>query len=572
MTNATPQNNGRSEAGVVLLSVMIVGLILALIVAAFMEAAGNAMHAVKMWKQTDQAFTVAISAMERAKWDIHQKFVQEFHSTPYPQSSEKFDWFEEYGDAWVGQNNTYNAPQGESFEGATVTVTVKNTQRVDKAIVDVLLEASAEIDHSRRTVQELVRYKLGGANVFDYAYFVNNFGWLWGGSITAHGDVRANANFSCRYGPDINGNAYAAANSDFGASGEVDGSWDHWSMGTYYSNAPEQARPGDPPSSGYDGAWPMGYDDNPREYEAVPVLPMPYLGDLTWYEALAQKYKGSLSQKNVKIVDEVYDGPGPDGAVGTADDGMLVLEGTAAQPLEIDGPVVIRGDVAIKGYITGQGTIYAGRNIHIAGELTYVDPPSWSKPDSHPNDTVIDNADKDMLGLAAKGNIILGDYTDSGWYNRVDNYMQPNFTNAYDTDPSDYANGYDSDWDAGTGYRFNGDYTAKDGGQRIDAGGNTTDRRYFQSSNDQAFAALAPTNDIHKVDAVCYTNHLFGGSTAEMNFNGAIVARDEAIIFRDYVKMTWDIRLGSPLYDNVKVNFALPQTLRVPETMYWREM
>ena len=31
-------------------------------------------------------------------------------------------------------------------------------------------------------------------------------------------------------------------------------------------------------------------------------------------------------------------------------------------PIVIDGPVVVERDVVISGYVTGQGTIYAGRN------------------------------------------------------------------------------------------------------------------------------------------------------------------------------------------------------------------
>lgn len=713
------------EDGVVLMAVMLTMMVLGLLVGAFMEAAANAWHSAKTWKQSDAALASAISAMDKAKWDIYEAFNEYFESDPTPRSSGKFDWFESYGDHWLGNEDPYRAPEDKEFDGSTVTVTIADIKRVDRSVVDIILRSQAKKSNSQRTVEETVRYSLDSARVFDYAYFVNNYGWLWGGSITAHGNVRANADFSCKYGPDINGDAYASLNPNFGAPGTVHGGWDSWSLSKYYRNAPDQARPGNPPSSSYPGYWTMGYDADAKQYEEMPVLPMPYLGDLNWYEQLAAAHgtdgswlrqeplpgegddddeeedgrrvvsgelninpnnsphnefsltkgdggvitrddlhkkapidgngtyyegpatlmhvnpKGNGNQntfyvdgevfplKNSEtydfsgdmtvrvyndkpkkgkamghwwvatggfldkgddgddddddegeeavvdsgiIVDEVYNGPGPDGASGTPDDGMLVLWGTEDRPLEISGPVVVHGDVAIRGYITGQGTIYSGRNIHVAGELTYVNPPNWPKPDDDPEGTVSVNQEADMLGLAAKGNIILGNYTDSTWYNKVRRYIRPGFTHAYDTDPSDYENGYDSDWNPNNGHRFDGNYTGKDGSQRIDADGNITDRRYYQSSNDQAFLTLEPTNDIHKIDAVNYTNHLFSGHTHEMNFNGAIVARDEGIIFQNYVKMTWDIRLGSPRYDGARINFALPQTLAKPNTLYWREL
>jgi hypothetical protein len=36
---------------------------------------------------------------------------------------------------------------------------------------------------------------------------------------------------------------------------------------------------------------------------------------------------------------------------------------------------VVPGDVIIKGQVRGQGTIYAGRNIHIVGAITYQQAP-----------------------------------------------------------------------------------------------------------------------------------------------------------------------------------------------------
>ena len=185
---------------------------------------------------------------------------------------------------------------------------------------------------------------------------------------------------------------------------------------------------------------------------------MPFLGDLQFYQQIAAHEGGTIRQQGRTLVDAYFDGPGPSGLTNGADRGCLVLDGTD-KPIRINGPVVVAGDVIIKGKVTGQGTIYSGRNIHIIGNLTYVDPPSWPKPDPHPEQTAQKNAGKDMLGLAAKGNIVIGNYTDSSWMERVEKYITPPWVREYACDPSDASIGYPS--------VFGGDYAANDGGRQI---------------------------------------------------------------------------------------------------------
>ena len=95
-------------------------------------------------------------------------------------------------------------------------------------------------------------------------------------------------------------------------------------------------------------------------------------------------------------------------------DGNVVLEGTASNPIDLSGDVYISGDVIIKGYVKGQGAIYAGRNVYVAGDIKYVDENSdcWaaSDPDLCAQQDIA--ADKTELRLAARGNIVIGDYTE----------------------------------------------------------------------------------------------------------------------------------------------------------------
>ena len=103
---------------------------------------------------------------------------------------------------------------------------------------------------------------------------------------------------------------------------------------------------------------------------------------------------------------------GPDGFLNSEDDGSVIISGK----FTIDGAVFYKGDVVISssGY-SGQGVIYSGRNIYIAGDLVAGKAVDWSKGITDDNkDGVSDNLNKPMLGLVARGNIIIGKPEDFG--------------------------------------------------------------------------------------------------------------------------------------------------------------
>lgn len=95
----------------------------------------------------------------------------------------------------------------------------------------------------------------------------------------------------------------------------------------------------------------------------------------------------------------------------TADKGSVILIGTWDFPIIIDGPVVFDSDVWIRGFVSGRGTIYAGRNIHIIGDINYKNPPYWPKKDGKP-----ETQGKDLLTLVSRGSIVVGNYVmDKMW-------------------------------------------------------------------------------------------------------------------------------------------------------------
>jgi hypothetical protein len=105
-------------------------------------------------------------------------------------------------------------------------------------------------------------------------------------------------------------------------------------------------------------------------------------------------------------------------------EGNLVLEGTAADPIRLNGDVYVSGDVVIKGVVSGRGAIYAGRNVYVAGNLVNdnrADKPgagvckdfpasSPASPDKCAKANIA--AGKDELRIAAGNNIVMGNFTE----------------------------------------------------------------------------------------------------------------------------------------------------------------
>ncbi|NCC50101.1 MAG: hypothetical protein EOM20_02685 [Spartobacteria bacterium] len=571
------KTTGKRE-GIILISTTTSLTLMTLIAGSFIATSLTNIRQMKKWKESDECFLLAQSAMEQAKYDIYVKFRKYFDAAPLSGTSEKFRWFNVNSDGMVGSNDPYTCPVEEPYKDGIITVTIENTKETKwpgyrDGPFKLKLRVDAEREGVKRSVTEYVLYKLEASEVFDYAYFINNFGWFYGSTITANGDVRANGDFHCKYDPYINGDVKACINPDNGAQGNVIGSWRSRNLSWWWNDGPDRARPGDPPSASFTEGWDMGYNGDPVAWEHLDPLEMPYLGDLSEYTYLATNYDGRITQGGVTLITNVYNGPGPNPApTAWADDGCIILIGTQSDPIEIDGPVVVMGDLIIKGYYTGKGTIYAGRNVHIAGDLVAMDYPTWDKPDNDPETTAAVNANKDLLVLAAKGNVLFGDYTESSWRSAVNTYIKPNFTKSYTTDSSDYHLGYDSDWNPNNGYRFNGDYTGYDGGKRLDNSGNIVNRRYYEASlSPNIFHAVANSEEVDRVDAVVYNNHLVGGHTGPFKNNGCLIGRDEAIIFSGSVTMNWDIRVGSRSKDAVDIGLYLPRILAKPTRLYWEE-
>lgn len=432
-----------------------------------------------------------------------------------------------------------------------------------------------------RGIESKIMLELERSKVFDYAYFVNNYGWMYGfnqNQLIVNGDMRANGDFDFTGGfPTINGSVYAARNNKLipPASGIVNITPTQWTNSFYNSNAPQTARQsyqlsrmGAKGSDQYEKWRDLIYDmdagmvrgkpsgavvadaNGTRSYNGTVLdpqpteeLPMPDLSDIEYYKDLSRNYlntkrKFSDNSNNpyynqpayIEVYSDVtkkYERITTNGIY----NGSLALIGTTAKPIIIHGPVTVTEDVVIKGVVQGQGTIYAGRNVHIVGSITYAQGPNFSGNDIELVDKA--NEKKDLLGLCARGSIMMGNT--KNFNNTVLQYMTPPFTKAR----------YDDDGNLIPAFNAKEvDYTGR--------------MRYQSTFGDNYINSIS--ENVQQINAVLYTNFLggglIGGGGNGVTFNGSIISRDEAMILQSLPmrmnydnRLRWRVDMGEPLID-----------------------
>ncbi len=576
MNNQPPILRTSLAAGFVLYVALVLVLVVGAVSAFFLHAAFRHGQSVRRWHEYDQCLLDAQSALEQVKYEL----VGAYRASPAGAAG-ALDWFQTWSLHSVGRDPAYTIPALAPINGSAVAVTIANVKiATNDGVVNVELIGAATRP-APHTVSRIIHETLqitaspGGAiQPFEYGYLRGNPGRLRD-NMVINGDLRVNGDFRLNPKSVINGNRYA--------SGQLTANSPAWSVTDYWkpANTTPAARPTDPTSSD-NIPWPMGYVPSKVKNAFLPQFELPSVADPDRLAALAN---GQISRNGVTLVANIYAGPGPDNIAGTADDGCLVLDGTA-QPLVIAGTVVIPGDVIIRGRITGQGRILAGRNVHIVGNLVYVNPPAWPKPDPNPIATAATNATRDLLILAGRGNVVIGNYTTATWSNRVWGILtDPTLVQPHNVSASDAAIGYDSDNNPANGYRFDGRYYEREAnnGRRLSGSGtNTVPRRYYESSlADSVFSALCDANNVPAIHAALFANHGIlgdlGSSAAGGNatLNGALAAQDELLNFYGLFTLNWDIRLSAASREQPRLNFAFGSTGRVAvaaATINWREV
>ncbi len=461
-------------------------------------------------------------------------------------------------------------------------------------------------------VSTTVRYRLAPSHVFDYGYFINNWGWFYGNTIVCRGNVRSNGQFDAAgYSPTISGQALYDAVS-----------WDgtHAALSGYHDDNGDGAQDGN--DGGLWSSWDIvgaqnlqGNGSHPQnQHDFQTPLPMPNLTNLAPYEANAIQQQSSITIGGVQVCNAVLgDEPG--------EKQNLYLVGTAANPIVLNGPVVVRGNLIISGYVTGQGAIYSGGNVYCPNSVMYKNPPTAPRPangtQAADETWLAANWNKDFLGLFARENVVVGDFTNSTWQYYESLWMSdPQNASNEDCGADGIPNTRagrdgilgtaDDDVLEGDGLFSIQHYTQQDAdqglippgahvgdpipgtGEDIDGDGVhdgtatladvilTTPLNTANWGGNMPAAGLTGYQRIAsmnaaQLDAVFYTNHSFcwtvlGSQSAKIN--GALVSRNENIVYgTPTMEINYDCRLlGGATGRAARL---LPQTLQAPEVLRW---
>lgn len=574
----------QNKKGFVLTGVMMLLVIAALVGGAFLFSARSSFAVVDQWRVNDECLFGLQSGLERRKYAIDQHFRTNYNVT---HSWDSFDLIgnmdETNVELWT---NTYSPVPH------VVTVSVHTTsgnviKDATNYTAEVTLTNIATATHGgvTRRVREIITYRYasaalvggGDGSVFDNVFFIDNVGFFSGVNADFNGDVRANLDIDLQYSSiRLNGDSYAAGintskklykNLDWDDYGEQDFS------GIFFGDRVRPAEYTDYDRGNTNTYWPQGYDENVTFHDGVEQKDLPFVGPLSEYEDYASEAGGAVLDSNTTVSAVWGDdtGENADGLSTNLTGGCLVLIGTPSDPIQINGIVVARNDIYIKGYFQGQGTLYAGRNIHVLGDLRAVAPPTWDHPDETPEATADANKSRDFLGLCAKGNLLFGDHTA---YDT--SLLKEPHTGSHATDASDASLGYVSYYQGGVPY-FDGDYTQPDGnGAELRTDGST--RHFFEPIlSDAEIASLGVSPRVAWFDAVLYANHLIAGEfDSNAVINGGFVCRDESVKRHGNLALNWDIRLGSKSKDGM--GFApwlpgmLPRQTTVYQTIKWTEI
>ncbi len=289
----------------------------------------------------------------------------------------------------------------------------------------VILNAVGKVNGKQRSLTVQLEAGLSASRCFDYAYFMNNWGW-W--ATFTPWQIVLNGNTGC------NGN-YTLLQDQYGQAGSimVNGNpmWD--SLGHLVSTAGVTAAGQIVETT---SASQFGGYGSTHQQPNAPYVPVPFLADMHAYSSMAT---GTISVGTTLQ----WTGAGASG-----NPPNLYLMGTNAAPIRISGLVVVPGDVILGGVITGHGSLYVGRNLYLASSVTYQNPLPVPRPSSFTSASQLEawkfsNRNADCIVYAVGKHIVLGNPQAPGWWTgpgypvQADAYWTP-FSSPWNTEtPND---------------------------------------------------------------------------------------------------------------------------------------
>ncbi|HEY3855470.1 MAG TPA: hypothetical protein VGO67_13850 [Verrucomicrobiae bacterium] len=538
----------RSEQGSTLITVVIVGALICVSAACTLVMSANSLSNASGRVDWDKAF---FNAENAAVWAAQTAF----DASPGLSGSNYYSTA--LGTLPVG-SVVSSANRDQAFKGAWVQIVQPSSVLSNVYIIT----ASAGVNDKVRTIQTQITLRPASL-VFDYEYFLNNWGWWWGSTITGNGAQRANWDFDFRDGPTVNGSIYAADQVD-------------------ENEQPVQSY-STPPFAGLAGA-----NETNLVHQGAPRVTMPNLLNFSNYvnSALANTASNGLWVGTNQIVFGALTNsstPNPGGNSGniTPQTGLFV-EGTLTSPIVVRGTVVIPGDLVIQGMVTGQGTLYVGGNLYVASNITYLHGPDFSDPPETQSPALRDNwvaqnMTNDLVAYAVRGSILTGDVTDPDWINYCYNYPGSGLASVGDESqlgqdgiagtPDDNVPFRHSDGTMNTWYDADGDGIVE-GNYNYNTDINMTASRasniqgYPTSNGDPVPYNQVATDNMGTLEGIFYTDHAAAMRLDQGNsvFHGVIISRNEQIIFQSYLELTYDSRVNSRYQNNPNhfINLGLP--------------
>ncbi len=430
-------NNNKGMAMIVVLPILL--MITLLGIAAVMNS-NTGIDISGSNKRGSQTFYVAEAGLERA---INEYIWGNFYDENVSPITNPFGWLDNLSDSAFYQDIDLGAEGSYTVYVDEIENPGAQSPFIDCRDVTIVAEGTAAGGNEKVTLQAKMRFGILPAEVFDYAYFINHFGWWSGfssGRAVANGNVRANGHFDLLSGY-FTGNGNPRYDPVTGEM--IDG-------GGIYAGGYTFPTSG----SGYQGMasdavnrHSYGGTDNAENDRAI--IEMPNLNDPAdldgdgivqelnpYYIGLAN---GDYGNPQGKVgIDSNGDGVLQSsevvvyGAFGdnAGESGDLALVGTSTNPVIIEGTVAVTNNLAITGVVEGKGSFYVGRNTYVGSGVSYKNQltarPTYNYPTETPEayqtrleQWKTDNADADMVAFMTVNNIVAGNHTSSSWQNYI---------------------------------------------------------------------------------------------------------------------------------------------------------
>lgn len=443
---------------------------------------------------------------------------------------------------------------------------------------------SLDSNEPAKIVDVKATFQLSRSQVFDYVYFVNNYGWMSGfdyDTLTMNGDLRSNGDFTFTNGtPTVNGTVIATQNEKLstGTSGTITGTPVKWTNSTYASfqngsstfasrmrQAYDSTKHGAKGSSTFDQWKDVLFDTTGAVYDnklfgstlldssgsrswvktttsATPTysaidpaasqeVVMPDLGDISDYQASSAAYVDTKATYADGTANPYYNQGAYVDVWNSSTNSYQRLStngyisGSAILVGTASKPIKIHGPVTVAQDAVIKGYVAGQGTIYTGRNVHIIGSVKYvTPPDFRGSDpTAIDNANEkaDLLGLAARASVMMGN--PNTFTSTTLQYMSPPFTKSRLDENGNTLpafNAYDTD---------------------------STGRKKYQSViSDSTMNSLA--EGVNQVDAILYTNFVGGGnlgtSGGGVAFNGSIISRDEAmVIYSLPMVMNYDTRV-----------------------------